>query len=187
MWINSASWLTSRTFLRPNLNLVLHCSLGLTQLQQTQQRGRPWGDTNRLNCKYPGESHTIYCNVVTVNCMRLSRILTVQAICVPSWWSLKTLVQFQRRKIQPTSDLQPTQQRRLEWNLKTFHAIAKEETTAQQSDSTKRPGVKPKGPKDFDVIPKKETTAYPESTSDSAKVRLPNILRLNRNCIISKQ
>ena len=40
-------------------------------------------NTNRLNCKYPGESHTIYCNVVTVNCMGLSRILTVQAICVP--------------------------------------------------------------------------------------------------------
>ena len=30
-----------------------------------------WGDTNRLNCKYPGESHTIYCNDVTVNCMGL--------------------------------------------------------------------------------------------------------------------
>ena len=43
-----------------------------------------WGDTNRLNCKYPGESHTIYCNDITVNCMGLSRILTVQAICVPS-------------------------------------------------------------------------------------------------------
>ena len=40
----------------------------------------PWGDTNRLNCKYPRESHTIYCNDVTVNCMGLSRILTVQAI-----------------------------------------------------------------------------------------------------------
>ena len=30
-----------------------------------------WGDTNCLNCKYPGESHTIHCNIILLQCMRL--------------------------------------------------------------------------------------------------------------------
>ena len=33
-----------------------------------------WGDTNRLNCKYPGESHTIYCNVVETSLKRTPRV-----------------------------------------------------------------------------------------------------------------
>ena len=40
------------------------------------------------------KSHTIYCNNVTVNCKGLSRILTVQAICVPSVTSLNYLSLF---------------------------------------------------------------------------------------------
>ena len=30
-----------------------------------------WGDTNCLNCNYPGDFDTNYCDVVTVNCMGL--------------------------------------------------------------------------------------------------------------------
>ena len=60
------------------------------QEKETRVKFNPALSANRpsnnwaLNCKYPGGSHTIYCNDITVNCMGLSRILTVQAICVPS-------------------------------------------------------------------------------------------------------
>ena len=30
-----------------------------------------WGDTNCLNCTYPGESHTIHCNIILLQCMGL--------------------------------------------------------------------------------------------------------------------
>ena len=33
------------------------------------------------------KSHTIYCNNITVICIEISRIITVQAICVPSCFS----------------------------------------------------------------------------------------------------
>ena len=36
---------------------------------------QPWGDTQGLHCKYPGELHTIPYNFVIRNCMELSRRL----------------------------------------------------------------------------------------------------------------
>ena len=76
-----------------------------------------WEDTNSLHCKYPGEPHTIPYTFSIRNCMGLSGILTVQAICVFSCLS-NSFLWFSCSSCSFISNFAVSQSTYEEWNQK---------------------------------------------------------------------